>query len=166
MNSKVDFAAGGIVFYNNMIVLVKNRRDEGGNDRSFWGYPKGHLEDGEKPSEAALREVYEETGFKVELCSETPIAESRYQIDLENTVVNKTVWFYEMKVIKAFEKEPDDEIEFVHQGIAQRKFRRNWSLADTVVVKGAKLSDGILKIALENQIPEEKKPQTIKINTK
>lgn len=110
MNSKVDFAAGGIVFYNNMIVLVKNRRDEGGNDRSFWGYPKGHLEDGENPSEAALREVYEETGFKVELCSETPIAESRYQIDLENTVVNKTVWFYEMKVIKAFEKEPDDEI--------------------------------------------------------
>ena len=63
-------------------------------------------------------------------------------------------------------QEPDDEIEFVHQGIAQRKFRRNWSLADTVVVKGAKLSDGILKIALENQIPEEKKPQTIKINTK
>ena len=110
MNSKVDFAAGGIVFYNNMIVLVKNRRDEGGNDRSFWGYPKGHLEDGENPSKAALREVYEETGFKVELCSETPIAESRYQIDLENTVVNKTVWFYEMKVIKAFEKEPDDEI--------------------------------------------------------
>jgi len=110
MNSKVDFAAGGIVFYNNMILLVKNRRDEGGNDRSFWGYPKGHLEDGEKPSEAALREVYEETGFKVELCGETPIAESRYQIDLENTVVNKTVWFYEMKVIKAFEKEPDDEI--------------------------------------------------------
>jgi len=110
MNSKVDFAAGGIVFYNNMIVLVKNRRDEGRNDRSFWGYPKGHLEDGEKPSEAALREVCEETGFKVELCSETPIAESRYQIDLENTVVNKTVWFYEMKVIKAFEKEPDDEI--------------------------------------------------------
>ena len=110
MNSKVDFAAGGIVFYNNMIVLVKNRRDEGGNDRSFWGYPKGHLEDGENPSEAALREVYEETGFKVELCSETPIAESRYQIDLENTVVNKTVWFYEMKVMKAFEKEPDDEI--------------------------------------------------------
>ena len=110
MNSKVDFAAGGIVFYNNMIVLVKNRRDEGGNDKSFWGYPKGHLEDREKPSEAALREVYEETGFKVELCSETPIAESRYQIDLENTVINKTVWFYEMKVVKAFEKEPDHEI--------------------------------------------------------
>ena len=60
----------------------------------------------------------------------------------------------------------DGESEFIHQGIAQRKFRKSWSLADTVVVKGAKLTDGILKIALENQIPEEKKPQTIKISTK
>tara|TARA_B100000287_G_scaffold178205_1_gene168252 strand:+ start:644 stop:1093 length:450 start_codon:yes stop_codon:yes gene_type:complete len=63
-------------------------------------------------------------------------------------------------------QEPDEKVEFVHQGIAQRKFRRTWSLADTVVVKGAKLVDGILKISLENQIPEEKKPQTIKIKTK
>ena len=63
-------------------------------------------------------------------------------------------------------QEPDEKIEFVHQGIAQRKFRRTWSLADTVVVKGAKLVDGILKISLENQIPEEKKHQTIKIKTK
>ena len=63
-------------------------------------------------------------------------------------------------------QEPDEKIEFVHQGIAQRKFRRTWSLADTVVVKGAKLVDGILKISLENQIPEEKKPQIIKIKTK
>ena len=61
---------------------------------------------------------------------------------------------------------PDEKIEFVHQGIAQRKFRRTWSLADTVVVKGAKLVDGILKISLENHIPEEMKPQTIKIKTK
>ena len=63
-------------------------------------------------------------------------------------------------------QEPDEKIEFVNQGIAQRKFRRTWSLADTVVVKGDKLVDGILKISLENQIPEEKKPQTIKIKTK
>ena len=46
-------------------------------------------------------------------------------------------------------QEPDEKIEFVHQGIAQRKFRRTWSLADTVVVKGAKLVDGIFKISLE-----------------
>ena len=111
MNSKVDFAAGGIVFYNNLIVIVKNKRRGEDSDNSFWGYPKGHLEDGEKPSDAALREVYEETGFKVQLANDTPIAESRYEITLENEVINKTVWFYEMEVIKAFDKEPDNEID-------------------------------------------------------
>jgi len=111
MNSKVDFAAGGIVFYNNLIVIVKNKRHGEDIDNSFWGYPKGHLEDGEKPSDAALREVYEETGFKVKLANDTPIAESRYEITLENEVINKTVWFYEMEVIKAFDKEPDNEID-------------------------------------------------------
>jgi 8-oxo-dGTP pyrophosphatase MutT (NUDIX family) len=28
-----------------------------------WGFPKGHIEDGEKPEAAALREVREETGL-------------------------------------------------------------------------------------------------------
>ena len=111
MNSKVDFAAGGIVFYNNSIIIVKNKRGDISLNKSFWGFPKGHLEDGEKPAEAAVREVYEETGFRVKLNSDKPIAESRYDINLEDGVIHKTVWFYEMKVINAFEKEPDNEIE-------------------------------------------------------
>ena len=111
MNSKVDFAAGGIVFYDNSIIIVKNKRGDISLNKSFWGFPKGHLEDGEKPAEAAVREVYEETGFRVKLNSNKPIAESRYDINLEDGVIHKTVWFYEMKVINAFEKEPDNEIE-------------------------------------------------------
>lgn len=63
-------------------------------------------------------------------------------------------------------QESDSEVDFIHQGIAQRKFKKSWSLADTVVVKGARLTDGILRIALENIIPEEKKAQTIRIKTK
>ncbi len=111
MNSKVDFAAGGIVFYNNLILIVKNKRNDGIVDKSFWGIPKGHLEEGEKPTDTAVREVYEETGFRVELNHDKPIAESRYEIRLVDEVINKTVWFYEMKVIQAFDKEPDSEIE-------------------------------------------------------
>ena len=59
-----------------------------------------------------------------------------------------------------------EETDYIHQGIAERKFKKSWSLADTVIVEGAKLTDGILKVALKNVIPEEKKPQTIKIATK
>ena len=59
-----------------------------------------------------------------------------------------------------------EETDYIHQGIAERKFKKSWSLADTVIVEGAKLTDGILKVALKNVIPEDKKPQTIKIKTK
>ena len=110
MNSKVDFAAGGIVLRDELILIVKNKRGDKNSDKSFWGFPKGHLEEGEKPSEAAIREVYEETGFKVELLDDKPIAESRYEITLNDEIINKTVWFYEMKIVSAYQKEPDDEI--------------------------------------------------------
>tara|TARA_B100001121_G_scaffold269149_1_gene253488 strand:+ start:290 stop:715 length:426 start_codon:yes stop_codon:yes gene_type:complete len=112
MNLGVDFAAGGIVFLEQKILIVKNKRGDSPNDEaSWWGYPKGHMEDGEKPVDAAVREVYEETGFEVKAKSNKPIAESRYEISREGVKIQKTVWFYEMIVIQPFKNEPDGEIE-------------------------------------------------------
>lgn len=54
-------------------------------------------------------------------------------------------------------------IEFLHQGISSRHFRREWELADHVVVKSAALTNGLLDIRLERKIPEELKPKIIKI---
>lgn len=55
-----EVSAGGIVFRRDgprtFYLLI---RDPYRN----WGFPKGHLEDGEEPSAAALREVGEETGL-------------------------------------------------------------------------------------------------------
>ena len=113
MGSKIDFAAGGIVLIDNKVLLVKNRLRKGYKeyyDSGFWGFPKGHMEEGESPLKAAEREVFEETGFKVKCISEKPIAESRYTIEYGETI-EKTVWFYEMEVIEEFVKEPDEEIE-------------------------------------------------------
>jgi len=112
MNSGVDFAAGGIVLSENKILLVKNKKGDSSADSvSWWGYPKGHLEEGEKPSEAAVREVYEETGFEVKIVNNKPVAESRYEIERSGEVLQKTVWFYEMEVVEPFKNEPDDEID-------------------------------------------------------
>ena len=112
MNSGVDFAAGGIVLLEQKILIVKNKRGDSPEDGlSWWGYPKGHMEEGEKPADAAVREVFEETGFEVKLKSNKPIAESRYEISRDGEKVQKTVWFYEMEVIESFKNEPDDEIE-------------------------------------------------------
>ena len=112
MNSGVDFAAGGVVLLEKRILLVKNKKGDSTEDRSpWWGYPKGHLEEGEKPVDAAVREVFEETGFEVKAKKNKPIAESRYEISRAGKKVQKTVWFYEMNVVESFSKEPDDEIE-------------------------------------------------------
>ena len=59
--------------------------------------------------------------------------------------------------------EEGDTSRFVHRGIAQRKFKRSFTLAEDVVVNGAKLENGMLYIALERIIPEEKKPRKIAI---
>ena len=114
MNSEVDFAAGGIVLINNKILLVKNKLSEEYKDdysSGFWGYPKGHLEEKESPIKAAEREVFEETGFKVKSIGTKPIAESRYEIKKDGIAIQKTVWFFEMKIVESYNKEPDQEIE-------------------------------------------------------
>ena len=93
MNSEVDFAAGGIVLVNEKILLVKNRLSEEYEkdyDSGFWGYPKGHLDGKETPVEAAEREVYEETGFRVSVTEKKPIAESRYEIKKDGST-NKII---------------------------------------------------------------------------
>ena len=53
--------------------------------------------------------------------------------------------------------------EYLHKGIAERNFTRTWSLAESVKVSGSELKDGVLTINLVNKIPDELKPQSIKI---
>lgn len=60
------------------------------------------------------------------------------------------------------EKE-DGEVEYLHKGISTKKFRRTFRLADFVEVKDAKFVNGLLNIELVHIVPEEKKPQVIKI---
>jgi len=52
---------------------------------------------------------------------------------------------------------------FLHRGIAERGFIRRFQLADHVVVTGAKLSNGLLRIELKRELPEAMKPRKISI---
>ena len=51
----------------------------------------------------------------------------------------------------------------LYKGISQRNFTRKFTLADDIVVNGAKLENGMLTIQLERIVPEEKKPKMITI---
>ena len=64
------------------------------------------------------------------------------------------------------EKNTKDEANYVYRGIAARSFTKNIRLTDTMEVRGAEFKDGILKIGLENVIPDHKKPRKIEIGEK
>lgn len=53
---------------------------------------------------------------------------------------------------------------YIHQGIAERNFKRSWTLSPTIIVMGAAFEHGMLKISLKNEIPKEKQPRKIQIN--
>ncbi|MEY4640409.1 MAG: hypothetical protein RLZZ227_403 [Pseudomonadota bacterium] len=53
---------------------------------------------------------------------------------------------------------------YLHQGIAERNFRRQFRLADHVKVVSAALTNGLLHIELAREIPEAMKPRSIPIN--
>jgi len=53
---------------------------------------------------------------------------------------------------------------YLHKGISERSFRREFKLADFVEVVNANLELGILSLHLQREIPEEQKPKTIDIS--
>lgn len=55
------------------------------------------------------------------------------------------------------------QTQYLHRGIAERDFERRFQLADHVKVRGARLVNGLLTVELQREIPEEKKPRTIRI---
>jgi len=61
-------------------------------------------------------------------------------------------------------KKQDEESKgFMHKGISQRAFTRNFCLAEDVIVNDAEFNNGMLCIELEKIVPEEKRPKSIKI---
>ena len=54
--------------------------------------------------------------------------------------------------------------EYLHRGIAERSFTKQFRLAENMEVKNADLRDGLLTVNLFREIPEAEKPKQIKIN--
>lgn len=65
--------------------------------------------------------------------------------------------------IKGEKIEGTPDVQYLHRGIGTRSFTKVITIADTIEVKGAEFKDGILRIGLENIIPEHKKPRKIEI---
>ena len=60
-------------------------------------------------------------------------------------------------------KENSEDDSTVYRGISYRRFERKFTMADDIVVNGAKLENGMLTVDLERVVPEEKKPRLISV---
>jgi molecular chaperone IbpA len=61
---------------------------------------------------------------------------------------------------------PEQDVQYLHQGIASRAFERRFELADHIKVLSANLDNGMLHVELAREIPEEMKPRQINISPK
>lgn len=94
------------------------------------------------------------------------------KVDEDTFVVELAVAGYNKESINITEHEgsliikgerPEDVEEYLHKGIAGRKFTRTFALGEYMYVNSADLVDGMLYIVVKREVPEEKKPKTIEI---
>lgn len=57
----------------------------------------------------------------------------------------------------------DDDAEYIHKGIATRKFTREFVLGSYLEVTSANLDNGVLSVSLERNLPESMRPRQIEI---
>jgi 8-oxo-dGTP pyrophosphatase MutT (NUDIX family) len=85
-----ETSAGGVVFRKDgartLVLLIRDRHNN-------WGFPKGHIERGEKPAEAALREVREETGLS-RLDVVAPVDVIEWTFRFRGRRIHKTCHFF------------------------------------------------------------------------
>lgn len=85
-----EISAGGVIFRRTeagpVILLIKDAYRN-------WGFPKGHLEQGEDAAQAALREIREETGL-TELVNHGRIQDIDWFFRFRGRLIHKTCTFY------------------------------------------------------------------------
>lgn len=93
--TELEVSAGGFVVSKSDpdSIALMARFNRGG--KLEWCIPKGHLEPGETNEQAAIREVFEETGLVVEITSY--LGEVSYQFIQSGQRISKTVHVYLMK---------------------------------------------------------------------
>ena len=98
-------------------------------------------------------------------CIEMAVAGwGKNNIDIE--IDNGTLTIKGGLTVDDMAEETVNPVGYIYKGIADRAFTRKFQLADSVEIKNAELVNGMLKLWLENIIPENKKSRKVSINTK
>ena len=91
------------------------------------------------------------------------VAVAGFGYDDLSVTKDKKILVIEGKHSRETVENEDSTAKYLHKGISERSFRREFQLADHVEITGAHLELGILSIHLKREVPEEAKPKTIAI---
>jgi 8-oxo-dGTP pyrophosphatase MutT (NUDIX family) len=103
-----EISAGGVVVRGREIVVIVPTRRAADGSRVLC-LPKGHLDPGESPQQAAAREVREEAGVEGELIAE--LGEVRYWYRRDGRAIPKSVRFFLFRYTCGDPRDHDEEVE-------------------------------------------------------
>jgi 8-oxo-dGTP pyrophosphatase MutT (NUDIX family) len=108
-----EISAGGVVVRGEpgreqTVVIVPTRR--AGDGSLVLALPKGHIDPGESPLQAAVREVREETGIAVAAEPLSELGESRYYYRRDGRTVGKRVTFFLLAYVDGDTADHDEEV--------------------------------------------------------
>jgi 8-oxo-dGTP pyrophosphatase MutT (NUDIX family) len=109
-SNHTEVSSGGFVISKSdpSLVALMARFNRGG--KLEWCIPKGHLEQDETSEQAAIREVFEETGLEAQIIQH--LGEVNYQFIQDGSKISKTVHVYLMQQTGgelSFDKDPHKE---------------------------------------------------------
>ena len=135
--AELEVSAGGIVFrrvpeLGPRFLLIRDSYDN-------WGFPKGHIEDGESPAVAALRETAEETGLD-SLLLHGPIRVIDWHFRFRGRHIHKYCHFF---LLESLQGEPAPQRD---EGITECQWR---SLEEALALLSYDNARGVLKRAGE-----------------
>jgi 8-oxo-dGTP pyrophosphatase MutT (NUDIX family) len=143
---KRETSAGGVVARvdagKRVYLLIRDKHDN-------WGFPKGHIERGERPESAALREVSEETGVH-SLTLHRSIQAIEWMFTSRGALIHKTCHFFLMETSDARTRpqvsegiaecrwtEVDDALRLLRYDNARQVLRAADALASDVLAHGS-----------------------------
>ena len=94
------------------------------------------------------------------------LAVAGFGFDNLSVIKDKNFLIIEGKHSRETVDNEDSTATYLHKGISERSFRREFQLADHVEISNAHLELGILNVHLKREVPEEAKPKTIAISYK
>lgn len=99
MSIKKVQSAGGVVFKDDLILLIKSK------SRNTVSIPKGRVEPNESLEETAVREVREETGYDTKIVSK--IGSINFDFEKDGEIRNKTVTCFKLETLSDSNPEPN-----------------------------------------------------------